>query len=143
MSDVLKRLAEVIESRRSADPATSYVARLLAKGEDAILKKIGEEATETVMAGKDGERTKIVYEVADLWLPPWLRWPLLVYVPLKFWLNLNAAKRSQAWKNLPRAKRSNVKGSRHERPSKCPHERGPELHFLQDHRGSNPLQEGP
>ena len=67
MSDVLKRLAEVIESRRGADPAASYVARLLAKGEDAILKKIGEEATETVMAGKDGERTKIVYEVADLW----------------------------------------------------------------------------
>ena len=67
MSDVLKRLAEVIESRRSADPATSYVARLLAKGEDAILKKIGEEATETVMAAKDGDRAKIVGEMADLW----------------------------------------------------------------------------
>ncbi len=65
--DTLARLAAVIESRRGADPSTSYVARLLAKGPDAILKKIGEEATETVMAGKDGDRQKIVYEVADLW----------------------------------------------------------------------------
>ena len=56
MSDVLKRLSEVIESRRGADPEKSYVARLMAKGEDAILKKIGEEATETVMAAKDGPR---------------------------------------------------------------------------------------
>ena len=67
MSDVLNRLADVIESRRGADPATSYVARLLAKGEDAILKKIGEEATETVMAAKDGDKAKIVGEMADLW----------------------------------------------------------------------------
>lgn len=67
MSDVLNRLAEMIESRRAADPEKSYVARLLAKGEDAILKKIGEEATETVMAGKDGDRAKIVGEMADLW----------------------------------------------------------------------------
>ena len=57
MSDVLNRLMEVIASRRGADPDKSYVARLLAKGEDAILKKIGEEATETVMAAKDGERS--------------------------------------------------------------------------------------
>ncbi len=67
MSDVLKRLSEVIESRRSADPEKSYVARLMAKGEDAILKKIGEEATETVIAAKDGDRAKIVGEMADLW----------------------------------------------------------------------------
>ena len=65
--DSLERLADVIEARRGGDPDKSYVARLFAKGHDAILKKIGEEATETVMAGKDGERTKIVYEVADLW----------------------------------------------------------------------------
>ena len=65
--DSLERLADVIEARRGGDPEKSYVARLFAKGHDAILKKIGEEATETVMAGKDGERTKIVYEVADLW----------------------------------------------------------------------------
>lgn len=65
--DVLARLAGVIESRRAGDPAKSYVARLFAKGEDAILKKIGEEATETVMACKDGVPGKIVAEVADLW----------------------------------------------------------------------------
>ncbi|KAF1045718.1 phosphoribosyl-ATP diphosphatase [Xylophilus sp.] len=69
-NDTLSRLAAVIESRKPAnggDPATSYVARLLHKGPDAFLKKIGEEATETVMAAKDGDAEKIVYEVADLW----------------------------------------------------------------------------
>ena len=66
-NDTLARLAEVIEARRAGDPDKSYVARLFSKGGDAILKKIGEEATETVMAGKDGDRQKIVYEVADLW----------------------------------------------------------------------------
>ena len=68
--DLLARLAAVIESRKPAnggDPDTSYVARLFAKGTDAILKKVGEEATETVMAAKDGVPEKIVYEVADLW----------------------------------------------------------------------------
>ena len=65
--DTLARLAAVIESRKGADPDTSYVARLFHKGTDAILKKIGEEATETVMAAKDGDAKKIVYEVADLW----------------------------------------------------------------------------
>ena len=65
--DFLARLAEVIESRKAGDPKTSYVARLFQKGPDAILKKIGEEATETVMACKDGDRQKIVYETADLW----------------------------------------------------------------------------
>jgi len=68
--DLLARLAEVIESRRPAaggDPEKSYVARLFSKGTDAILKKVGEEATETVMAAKDGDAQKIVYEVADLW----------------------------------------------------------------------------
>jgi len=67
MNDVLKRLADVIESRKGGDPQTSYVARLLAKAPDAILKKIGEEATETVMAAKDGARERIVAETADLW----------------------------------------------------------------------------
>jgi phosphoribosyl-ATP pyrophosphohydrolase len=66
-ADVLERLAEVIESRKGADPASSYVAKLLAAGGDAILKKIGEEATETVMAGKEGDRRRIVAETADLW----------------------------------------------------------------------------
>ena len=66
-SDVLDRLAATIAARRGADPATSYVAALFAKGEDAILKKIGEEATETVMAAKDGDKLRIAAEVADLW----------------------------------------------------------------------------
>lgn len=66
-NDTLARLAEVIESRRGGDPDKSYVARLFFKGTDTILKKVGEEATETVMAGKDGDPKKIVYEVADLW----------------------------------------------------------------------------
>jgi phosphoribosyl-ATP pyrophosphohydrolase len=63
----LARLADVIEARRGADPERSYVARLFARGPDAILKKIGEEATETVMAAKDGAAERIVSEVADLW----------------------------------------------------------------------------
>ena len=67
MNDTLERLALVLEARKTADPDSSYVARLYAKGLDAILKKIGEEATETVMAGKDGVPEQIVYEVADLW----------------------------------------------------------------------------
>jgi phosphoribosyl-ATP pyrophosphohydrolase len=73
-SDTLMRLADVIETRKPAnggDPEKSYVARLLHKGPDASLKKIGEEATETVMAAKDidhgGDRAKLVNEVADLW----------------------------------------------------------------------------
>ena len=65
--DVLARLAGVIESRKTGDPDKSYVARLFHKGTDAILKKIGEEATETVMACKDGVPERIVAEVADLW----------------------------------------------------------------------------
>jgi phosphoribosyl-ATP pyrophosphohydrolase len=66
-TDILSRVADVIESRRSADPQSSYVAKLFHKGLDAMLKKVGEEATETVMAAKDGQPTQVVYEVADLW----------------------------------------------------------------------------
>ena len=66
-ADVLARVAEVIASRRGGDPDKSYVARLFHKGTDTILKKVGEEATEVVLAGKDGDPSKIVYEVADLW----------------------------------------------------------------------------
>lgn len=65
--DTLARLADVIEQRKTGDPDKSYVARLFHKGTDAMLKKVGEEATEVVMAAKDGERTKVVAEVADLW----------------------------------------------------------------------------
>lgn len=67
MNDVLNRLSELLEQRKSADPASSYVARLYAKGLDSILKKIGEEATETVIAAKGGNAEEIVYETADLW----------------------------------------------------------------------------
>jgi len=65
--DTLARLADVIEARRGADPQRSYVARLFAKGGDAMLKKVGEEATEVVMAAKDGDAVKLTAEVADLW----------------------------------------------------------------------------
>lgn len=65
--DILARLADTLEARKQADPQSSYVAKLYAKGLDAILKKVAEEAAETIMAAKDGERDKIIYETADLW----------------------------------------------------------------------------
>jgi phosphoribosyl-ATP pyrophosphohydrolase len=65
--EVLERLERAIAERRGADPGSSYVASLNARGPDAILKKIGEEATETVLAAKSGERAAIVHETADLW----------------------------------------------------------------------------
>ena len=67
MSDVLRDLAEVIEARKDAPAAESYVASLYAGGTDAILRKVGEEAIEVVIAGKDGDREALVREVADLW----------------------------------------------------------------------------
>jgi phosphoribosyl-ATP pyrophosphohydrolase len=74
MSETLNRVFDVISSRKlenGGDPEKSYVARLFSKGDDAILKKIGEEATETVMAAKDarvdGDSSKVLYECADLW----------------------------------------------------------------------------
>jgi phosphoribosyl-ATP pyrophosphohydrolase len=67
MSDVLTRLADVLEARKTAEAESSYVAKLYAKGLDAILKKVGEEATETVMAAKDGVPERLISEVADLW----------------------------------------------------------------------------
>ena len=66
-ADAFEQLAAVILERRAAAPESSYVARLVGKGEDQVLKKIGEEATEVVMACKDGDRSKIVAETADLW----------------------------------------------------------------------------
>jgi len=67
MNDILEQLTEVLEQRKTAASDSSYVASLYGKGLDAILKKVGEEATETVIAAKDGDREKIVYETADLW----------------------------------------------------------------------------
>lgn len=67
MNDILERLAEMLEARKTADPQSSYVAKLYAKGMDSILKKVGEEAAETIIAAKGGVRDEIVYETADLW----------------------------------------------------------------------------
>jgi phosphoribosyl-ATP pyrophosphohydrolase len=66
-ANVLKRLGEVIAARRQASPESSYVARLFSQGEDAILRKISEEATETVLASKSGDKLHLVRETADLW----------------------------------------------------------------------------
>ena len=66
-ADILRRLSETIQSRKGADPASSYVAGLFSKGHNAILKKIGEEAAETLLAAKDGDKLPIVRETADLW----------------------------------------------------------------------------
>ncbi|WP_019868451.1 phosphoribosyl-ATP diphosphatase [Methylovulum miyakonense] len=67
MNDTLSQLADVLEQRKQQSADKSYVASLYAKGLDTILKKIGEEATETVIAAKNGEKQQIVYETADLW----------------------------------------------------------------------------
>lgn len=65
--DILARVAEVLEARRSADPASSYTAALYAKGLEAILKKIAEEAVETLLAAERGNNPELIYETADLW----------------------------------------------------------------------------
>jgi phosphoribosyl-ATP pyrophosphohydrolase len=67
MAEILDRLGEILEARKGADPQSSYVASLYRKGQDAILRKISEEATETILAAKQGDREQIVYETADLW----------------------------------------------------------------------------
>jgi len=64
---ILQKLTDTIEARKQASPDSSYVAKLFSKGEDAILKKIGEEATEVILASKEGDKAHIVYETADLW----------------------------------------------------------------------------
>ena len=67
MSNILEQVAQILEERKLESAEKSYVASLYAKGLDSILKKIGEEATETVIAAKDGNKKQIVYETADLW----------------------------------------------------------------------------
>lgn len=67
MSDILKEITDVLESRKGADPDSSYVAGLYDKGIDAILKKVGEESAETIIAAKSGDNGQIVHETADLW----------------------------------------------------------------------------
>ena len=65
--DILQRLTQTLQARKQAAPDSSYVAKLFSKGEDAILRKIGEEATEVVLAAKGGDKAHLVYETADLW----------------------------------------------------------------------------
>jgi len=67
MSEVLNQLAAVLEARKQSDPESSYVSHLYHRGLDTILKKVGEEATETVIAAKGGDREQVIYEMADLW----------------------------------------------------------------------------
>lgn len=67
MNDVLETLTTVIEQRRKANPNDSYVAKLLADGVDEVLRKVGEEATETILAAKNGDKAQIIHETADLW----------------------------------------------------------------------------
>ena len=67
MNDILAELTEVLEARKSADASSSYVANLHHKGLNKILEKIGEEATETIIAAKDGDREEVIKETADLW----------------------------------------------------------------------------
>lgn len=66
-AEILERLSQTLAERRQADPSSSYVAKLYSKGQEAILKKVGEEAVETIMAAKDGDKLHLVREVADLW----------------------------------------------------------------------------
>jgi len=66
-NDILQRLTEILEARKSAAPESSYVARLFSKGDDAILKKVIEEAGEVLLAAKEGDKQHLLYEVADLW----------------------------------------------------------------------------
>lgn len=67
MNDIIQRLTQELEARKSADPQTSYVAKLYSKGMNSILKKVGEEAAETIIAAKDGSQEDLIYETADLW----------------------------------------------------------------------------
>jgi phosphoribosyl-ATP pyrophosphohydrolase len=107
MNDILDRLAETLEARKQASPDSSYVAELYAKGTDAILKKIGEEATETVMAAKDGQPEKIIYEVADLWFHTLV---LLVHKGLKPADVLNELARREGLSGL--AEKANRQGGK-------------------------------
>ncbi len=67
MNEILQRLTALLEERKNADPKTSYVAKLYHKGMNSILKKVGEEAAETIIAAKDGSQEDLIYETADLW----------------------------------------------------------------------------
>jgi phosphoribosyl-ATP pyrophosphohydrolase len=66
-ADILEALAGVLEARKGADPDSSYTASLFARGQDAVLKKVGEEAVETILAAKSGDKKQLIHETADLW----------------------------------------------------------------------------
>ena len=90
---VISEIADVIDSRKGGDPKVSSVAKLFSKAPDAALKKVGEEATEVVMAAKDGDRDHLIYETADLWscfLRP-------ESVPKKCFRNSPAEREPQVW----------------------------------------------
>ncbi len=80
MNDTLSRLAQLLEQRKAADPQSSYVAKLYVKGMDAILKKVGEEAAETIIAAKNPNKQDLIYETADLWFHTWV---MLAHAGLK------------------------------------------------------------
>lgn len=99
--DTLSNVAAVLEARKSADADSSYVAKLYHKGTDAILKKIGEEATEVVMAAKDGEPDKIVYEVADLWFHTMVLLAQQNLHRMRYWMNSSVVSALPDWWKKP------------------------------------------
>ena len=101
---ILSQIQNTIDSRKGGDPEASYVAQLLHKGEDKILKKVIEEAGEVLMASKDGGGEHLVYEVADLWFHPWFSWRTTGCAPKMSSTSLRAVKVYQAWRKKPLAK---------------------------------------
>ena len=124
--EVIHRVQETLEARKGAAPESSYVASLYAKGTDAICKKIAEEAAETIMAAKDGDRLHLVCEIADLWFH------CLVLLP-HFGLGVDDV--LMEFRRREGISGIDEKASR----GKSSHER---LHFLQDRARRDPLQEG-
>ncbi|KHD03617.2 phosphoribosyl-ATP pyrophosphatase [Candidatus Thiomargarita nelsonii] len=107
MSDLLQHLAQVLEQRKTASPNESYVASLYAKGLDTILKKVGEEATETVIAAKNGDSEQIIYEMADLWFHCLV---LLVHQGLEPELVLNELERRFGLSGLEEKAQRHIQG---------------------------------
>ena len=111
----------MIDAPPRGDPDKSYVARLFSKGTDAILKKIGEEATEVVMAAKDGDRAKLVNEMADLWFHSMIALAAFGLRRPTCWPSWSAAKACRGWRNSPRARptRTGPGGSHERQSSRC------------------------
>src|SRR5215469_14917541 len=96
--NILRRLAATIGAHRDADPVQSYVATLFAKGDDAIIKKIGEEATEAVMAAKDGDKIRLTAELADLWFHCLGLLVAHARGPRRCWPNWSGVRASPDWR---------------------------------------------